>query len=150
MRSFEQVGARVLAHCKTHPRRAISDFVETVVPQRLAEPILGAANVDGQTRGAYLGQKERNRLVSTLKGWPLGRVRHVPLERGEVVAGGVSLDDVDPHTLRSRKVDGLYLCGEVLDIAGPVGGYNLQAAWSTGFVAGETAARGALAPDAGL
>ena len=67
-------------------------------------------------------------------------MRHVPLERGEVVAGGVALDEVDPQTMRSRLVDGLFLCGEVLDIAGPVGGYNLQAAWSTGWVAGEAAA----------
>jgi predicted Rossmann fold flavoprotein len=107
---------------------------------RLAAPIFAAAAVDGQIKGAYLGQKERNRLVATLKGWPLGRVRHVPLERGEVVAGGVELSEVDSGTMRSRKVPGLYLCGEVLDIAGPVGGYNLQAAWSTGFVAGDTAA----------
>jgi hypothetical protein len=53
----------------------------------------------------------------------------------------VSLDEVNPHTMESRKVRGLFLCGEVLDIAGPVGGYNLQAAFSTGFVAGESAAR---------
>jgi predicted flavoprotein YhiN len=78
-----------------------------------------------------------------LKGWPLGTVRTVPLEKGEVVAGGVSLDEVDPKTMRSAKVEGLYLCGEVLDIAGPVGGYNLQAAFATGFVAGETAAQDA-------
>jgi predicted flavoprotein YhiN len=67
-------------------------------------------------------------------------VKGVPLERGEVVAGGVALDEVDPKTMRSRKIDGLWLCGEVLDIAGPVGGYNLQAAWSTGYVAGDDAA----------
>ena len=70
-------------------------------------------------------------------------MRAVPLEKGEVVAGGVSLDEVDPQTMRSRLVEGLYLCGEVLDVAGPVGGYNLQAAFATGFVAGETAARDA-------
>ncbi len=137
---FEVLSARILEHCRVFPKRAVGDFVESVVPQRLAGPVLSAANVDGQTKGAYLGQKERNRLVTTLKGWPLGRVRHVPLERGEVVAGGVNLDEVDSGTMRSRKVPGLYLCGEVLDIAGPVGGYNLQAAWSTGFVAGDTAA----------
>lgn len=137
---FEAVSVRVQAHCKNHPRRAIVDWVETAVPQRLAGPLLAAAGVDGTVRGAYLGQKERNRLVQTLKGWTLGRVRHVPLERGEVVAGGVALDEVDGQTMRSRRVQGLYLCGEVLDIAGPVGGYNLQAAWSTGFVAGDTAA----------
>ncbi len=114
-------------------RRAVLDLVEELLPNRLARPLMTAADVDPAVRGAYLGQKERNRLVQTLKGWPLGRVRHVPLERGEVVAGGVSLDEVDPQTMRSRRVRGLYLCGEVLDIAGPVGGYNLQAAWSTWF-----------------
>jgi len=71
----------------------------------------------------------------------VGAVEHVPLEKGEVVAGGVELEEVDPRTMRSRIVPGLYLCGEILDIAGPVGGYNLQAAFSTGYVAGETAAK---------
>ena len=99
------------------------------------------AEIIESTRGAYLDQKTRNRLVNALKGWPLGKVRHVPLERGEVVAGGIPLDEVDSQTMRSRLLPGLYLCGEVLDIAGPVGGYNLQAAWSTGYVAGETAAQ---------
>jgi predicted flavoprotein YhiN len=64
----------------------------------------------------------------------------VPLEKGEVVAGGVSLSEVDPQTMASKLIQGLYLCGEVLDVAGPVGGYNLQAAFATGYVAGESAA----------
>lgn len=140
---FEKLSERLLMHTKTHPRRAVSDFVEAepAVPNRLVRPLFDSANVDISTKGAYLGAKERNRLANALKGWHLGRVRHVPLERGEVVAGGVSLDDVDPQTMRSKKTKGLYLCGEILDIAGPVGGYNLQAAWSTGYVAGETAAK---------
>lgn len=138
--SFESVRDRLIEQTKTFPRRAVSDFVEQAAPNRLVKPIFDAAQVESTVKGAYLGAKERNRLVQTLKGWNLGRVRHVPLERGEVVAGGVPLSEVDSRTLRSLKVRGLYLCGEVLDIAGPVGGYNLQAAWSTGFVAGTTAA----------
>jgi predicted Rossmann fold flavoprotein len=138
--SFESVRDRLMEQARTFPRRAISDFVEQVAPNRLVKPIFDAAQVENAVKGAYLGAKERNRLVQTLKGWNLGRVRHVPLERGEVVAGGVTLSEVDSRTMRSLKIRGLYLCGEVLDIAGPVGGYNLQAAWSTGFVAGATAA----------
>jgi predicted flavoprotein YhiN len=79
-------------------------------------------------------------VVRLLTGWTIGTIARVPLERGEVTAGGVSLDEVEPRAMRSRIIKGLYLCGEVLDIAGPVGGYNLQAAFSTGFVAGECAA----------
>ncbi len=138
----DELTARLAHHAKTNPKRLVGEFVETAVPQRLVRPLMESAGVDAnQTRGATLTQKERSRLVSALKGWQLGRVRHVPLERGEVVAGGVSLQEVDSGTMRSAKVRGLYLCGEILDIAGPVGGYNLQAAWSTGFVAGQNAAR---------
>ena len=64
----------------------------------------------------------------------------VDIDRGEVTAGGVSLDEVDPRTMRSRRVKGLFMAGEILDIAGRVGGYNLQAAFSTGYVAGAEAA----------
>jgi predicted Rossmann fold flavoprotein len=131
---------KLLMFCKDYPRRNVSEFIGSYVPERLVEPLLLSASVPPTTKGAYLGQKERNRLVAVLKGWNLGRVRHVPLERGEVVAGGIALEEVDTQTMASKRISGLYLCGEILDIAGPVGGYNLQAAWSTGFVAGSSAA----------
>ena len=144
-RTPEELAGAVLREAQASPRAAVATLVERLtprdaLPERVVRPLLESAGIDPSTRCAYLKQKERNRLVQTLKGWRLGRVRHVPLERGEVVAGGVALDEVDPQTMRSKRVRGLYLCGEVLDIAGPVGGYNLQAAWSTGFVAGEAAA----------
>src|SRR5205807_3328090 len=93
-----------------------------------------------------LPRKSRNLLVEALKRWQIGEARTVPLERGEVTAGGVSLDEVDPATMASRRVECLYLCGEILDIAGPVGGYNLQAAFSTGYVSGEAAATSRRGP----
>ena len=138
--SFEDLRARLQAEARAQPRKTAAALVAPFLPARLVEPLLAAANVDPSTRGAYLPAKAVNKLASTLKGWPLGAVRHVPLERGEVVAGGVPLAEVDPQTMQSLVMPGLYLCGEVLDIAGPVGGYNLQAAWSTGWVAGEAAA----------
>lgn len=139
--SFETLRARLQAEARAQPRKTAAALVAPFLPARLVEPLLAAAQVDPATRGAYLPAKAVNKLASTLKGWPLGAVRHVPLERGEVVAGGVPLAEVDPQTMQSLVTPGLYLCGEVLDIAGPVGGYNLQAAWSTGWVAGEAAAR---------
>ncbi len=139
--TWEELQAELRRQATDAPRKTVSALAAPFVPSRLLEPLLLAANISGETRGSALKAKDLNRLVTTLKGWPLGAVRHVPLERGEVVAGGVSLDEVDPQTMRSKLIDGLSLCGEVLDIAGPVGGYNLQAAWSTGWVAGEAAAR---------
>jgi predicted flavoprotein YhiN len=117
----------------------VSSWFEDL-PDAVTSLVLQAAGIPPETMGGKLERKARNRLVEVVKGLPLEIVRAVPLEKGEVVAGGVSLDEVDPHSMKSRVVEGLWLCGEVLDIAGPVGGYNLQAAWSTGYVAGESAA----------
>jgi predicted Rossmann fold flavoprotein len=143
-RPSEMLSQEMLDWSKQHPRRAITSFLEPLAPNCLVEALLKAADVQAGTTGAYLSQKQRNRLVTVLKGWTIGRAEHVPLEKGEVVAGGVSLEEVDPKTMRSKCVKGLYLCGEILDIAGPIGGYNLQAAFATGYVAGETAAKDAL------
>ncbi len=138
--SFEALSARLVAYGTQHPRRLLATFLDGLVPERLIGEVLRDADCDGTTPFSRFEKKARNRLANTLKAWPLGPVRAVPLEKGEVVAGGVSLDEVDPQTMRSKLVEGLYLCGEVLDVAGPVGGYNLQAAFATGYVAGETAA----------
>jgi predicted Rossmann fold flavoprotein len=138
--SFEAVAAETLAYTTQHPKRLVATFIDGFVPGRLVDSLLDAASVPRDQPCARLDKKSRNRLVAVLKGWALGNVRAVPLEKGEVTAGGVSLDEVDSQTMESALVGGLYFCGEVLDIAGAVGGYNLQAAFATGFVAGECAA----------
>jgi predicted Rossmann fold flavoprotein len=120
--------------------KTIATFVERWLPTRLVQPLLDSLGIDPHTRGHVLTRDQRRAVVRFLTGWTIGTIARVPLERGEVTAGGISLDEVEPRTMRSRILKGLYLCGEVLDIAGPVGGYNLQAAFSTGFVAGESAA----------
>jgi len=137
---FEALQAQIRTELRDSPRRTVGSVVDRCLPDRLTTPFMAMVGVQAQTHGAHLSAKALNHLVNCLKGWPLGGVRSVPLERGEVVAGGVSLNEVDPQTMASRIVPGLFLCGEILDIAGPVGGYNLQAAWSTGYVAGESAA----------
>ena len=137
---FEALQSQIRTELRDSPRKTLGSVVDRYLPDRLTTPFMATAGVEPQTRGAHLSAKALNQLVNTLKGWPLGGVRSVPLERGEVVAGGICLDEVDPQTMESRCVPGLFLCGEILDIAGPVGGYNLQAAWSTGYVAGQSAA----------
>jgi hypothetical protein len=119
----------------------VATFLERWLPNRMIRLMLISAGIAPETRCYSLTREGRRAIVALLKAWQIGTVNRVPLERGEVTAGGVSLDEIDPHTMHSRKVQGLYVCGEVLDVAGPVGGYNLQAAFSTGFVAGDAAAR---------
>jgi predicted Rossmann fold flavoprotein len=139
--TYEELGEASLQFASAHPRRSPTTFVSEFVPDRLVPLILSQAVIQEGSPWSRIDRKARNRIVAALKAWDLGAVKAVPLEKGEVVAGGVSLDEVDPHTMRSRKIDGLSLCGEVLDVAGPVGGYNLQAAFATGYVAGEEAAK---------
>jgi predicted Rossmann fold flavoprotein len=140
-KTFEALTEEVRSFQQANPRKQISSFVEPLLPSRLVGDLLKDCGVEPSTICSSFDKKARNRLVATLKGWSLGKVRHVPLEKGEVVAGGVSLEEVDSQTMESKLVRGLYLCGEVLDIAGPVGGYNLQAAFATGYVAGDSAAK---------
>ncbi len=142
-KTFEDVTSDLMTYATSNPRRSISTLVAELVPERLVPAILSDAEIPSDLIGAKLDKKSRNRLANTLKAWAIGAVRTVPLEKGEVVAGGVSLQEVDNQTMASKLVKGLYLCGEMLDIAGPVGGYNLQAAFATGYVAGESAARDA-------
>ena len=120
--------------------RMLTTLLEEYLPNRMIAQMLDSIRVATDSRGYTLRREERKAIVQMLKSWSIGAVEHVELDRGEVTSGGVSLDEVDPRTMESRKVRGLHLAGEVLDIDGPIGGYNLQAAFSTGFVAGESAA----------
>jgi hypothetical protein len=137
----EALAEELLGFAQANPRKLTPALLPETIPDRLRLAVLGAATVDPAIILSRLDRKGRNRLAGTLKRWRLGTVTRVPLEKGEVTAGGIDLDQVDPQTMASRVVRNLYLCGEVLDFAGPVGGYNLQAAFATGFVAGESAAR---------
>ena len=90
--------------------------------------------------GPDLSRDERQRLVVRAQGAGAADRGTLGFEKAEVTSGGVALDEVDPRTLESRLVPGLHFAGEVLDLDGLIGGYNFQAAWSTGWLAGETAA----------
>jgi predicted Rossmann fold flavoprotein len=135
----------LLSMIRTQGSRMISTLLEPWLPNRLIDRMLRSAGVDPTTRGHALTRETRRMVLDMLKAWTIGTVASIPIERGEVTAGGVALNEVDPRTMQSRRVKGLYFCGEVLDVAGPVGGYNLQAAFSTGYVAGASAAGSFLA-----
>jgi hypothetical protein len=121
--------------------KQIGSIVCGMLPDRIVPYLLGKIQVPLITRGYVLTREARRRIVGLLKSWEIGGVGGIDIDRGEVTAGGISLDEIVPQTMESRNVRGLYVAGEVLDIAGPIGGYNLQAAFSTGFVAGTSAAR---------
>lgn len=119
----------------------VKTWLEEKLPNRLAPFILNAAAIPQDRKWNALTKQERQQLLKALFRYPFGLIAEIPIDRGEVSAGGVSLKEVDPKTMMSRKVPGLFFAGEILDIAGEVGGFNLQAAYSTGWVAGEEAVK---------
>lgn len=106
------------------------------LPDRLAEALLADSEVDGARPLPQLRREERLRLVDILTRHPLPWNGDGGYAKAEVTGGGVALSEVDPRTLESRRHPGLFLCGEILDAFGPIGGYNFLWAWATGRAAG--------------
>jgi predicted Rossmann fold flavoprotein len=121
-------------------RRALVTLLPAELPRRLSECVLATTAIPGNRMGPDVSREERQRLLSAVKELSLPILGTLGFEKAEVTTGGVALGEVDPKTLESRLVSGLYFAGEVLDLDGLIGGYNFQAAWSTGWLAGETAA----------
>ncbi|HYQ95448.1 MAG TPA: NAD(P)/FAD-dependent oxidoreductase, partial [Candidatus Eisenbacteria bacterium] len=110
------------------------------LPVRLAEALLEDAGVEGSTTRSQLKREDRVRLTETLTRHSLFWTGDEGYKRAEVTGGGVALDEIDPRTMESRLCPGLFLCGEILDAFGPIGGHNFSWAWSTGRAAGRGAA----------
>lgn len=106
------------------------------LPRRFNESLLHELDLPADRRAAEIGKRDRLRLVEALKQLPLAVSGTLGFKKAEVTAGGVALDEVDSSTMQSKLVPELYLAGEILDLDGPIGGFNFQAAWSTGWLAG--------------
>jgi predicted Rossmann fold flavoprotein len=138
-RSREELDRR-LQEMSRQGKRAVANLLPDEVPRRLVEFVLAAAEIPATRTGPDLSREERRRLVAVLKGLTLPIVGTLGFEKAEVTSGGVALEQVDSRTLESLIVPGLYFAGEILDLDGLIGGFNFQAAWSTGWLAAENAA----------
>ncbi len=119
-------------------RRAVAGLMPECLPRRLAEAVMVASGVPVDRMGPDLSREERKRLVGGIKGLRLPVSGTLGFAKAEVTSGGVALGEVDPKTLESKLQPGLHFVGEVLDLDGLIGGYNFQAAWSLGWLAGES------------
>ncbi len=118
----------------------VASSVARHLPTRLAEQLLFESGVPLDRRVSELRKPERLRLVERLSACPLPVTGDEGYAKAEVTGGGVALDEVNPRTLESRRYRGLFLCGEMLDAFGPIGGHNFAWAWATGRLAGLGAA----------
>jgi len=130
--------ARLAAEASAAGKKAVVNILAEWAPRRLVEALMQRAGVPVERRVAELSRAERAALARALKSTAIPITGSLGFKKAEVTAGGVLLADIDSRTMQSKRTPNLYLAGEILDLDGPIGGYNFQAAFSTGWLAGES------------
>lgn len=136
----QKLKKRIDREIELNPKKEIRSLLETLLPKSLIDPVLRNQTLDPHLKNADLTKKEKESLAFFLKNitFPLDGV--APLSAAMVTAGGVDPHQISPQTMGSKLTPGLFFAGEIIDLPGPSGGYNLQKAFSTGWVAGLSAA----------
>ena len=116
--------------------KSLKNILREFVPIRVSEIFLELAKIPQRKKANQLTLKERRSVAILLKGLKFDVANSVSLKKAQITRGGVSTKDIDPKTMESKKIKGLYFAGEMIDIDGDCGGFNLQAAFSTGYLAG--------------
>jgi predicted Rossmann fold flavoprotein len=130
--------SQIADQCVESGRKAAISLLDRWTPRRVAELVFSQAGLESQRRLAEFSKADRSALVHGMKHFRIPISGTLGFRHAEVTAGGVALAEVDSRTMESKRHSNLYFAGELLDLDGPIGGYNLQIAFSTGFLAGES------------
>ena len=117
-------------------KKQLAGVLSVHLPRRLCDALLQLLGMPADRKAAGLSKVDRTRLVQSVKHLPIPVTGTLGFKKAEVTAGGIALDEVDSRSMQSKRLPALYVAGEVLDLDGPIGGYNFQAAFSTGWLAG--------------
>lgn len=128
--------ARVMRDIEANRHKQMKNAIAGLLPSRMIPVVLMLAGIDPEKTTDSFTKAERRQLVSTLKAIPLTVSRASDISEAIITRGGVSVKEIDPKTMESKLVPGLYFAGEVIDVDAYTGGFNLQIAWSTGYTAG--------------
>ena len=142
--SDEKLEARLIRDFQEFSKLRLAEVVRKLLPQPLVEPVLDTAFLDGKKQVSQVSKEERLALVQAVKHFTIPLMGTRPLAEAIVTAGGVALKEIDPKTMKAKRIADLYFAGEVMDVDGYTGGFNLQAAFSSGYVAGLHAAKQVL------
>ena len=119
-----------------YKNKQIKNGLDKLLPQGLIPIIIHESSIDEEKPINQITKLERGKMVDTIKNLPLTFKQFRPIEEAIVTSGGVSTMEIDPSTMESKLVSGLFFAGEIIDVDGLTGGYNLQIAYSTGYLAG--------------
>lgn len=134
--SFEQLDNRILRDFEKNNKKQFKNSLSELLPQKLIPVIIELSQIEENRRTDQITREERHRLVSIFKGMELTINRTRSFNEAIVTRGGIDIKEVNPNTMESKKIKGLYFTGEVLDLDALTGGFNLQIAFSTGYLAG--------------
>ena len=139
-----KLDARILRDFAENQNRDFINSLDKLLPQKLIPVIISLSGIDPRKKVHEITRAERLGFVSLLKHLPLTITKPRPIAEAIITAGGVSTKEIAPKTMESKLVSGLYFAGEVIDVDAYTGGYNLQIAFSTGYLAGQSAAEKVL------
>lgn len=134
----EQLDARILREFEAAKNKQFKNVINTLYPAKLIPVMIERSGIAPEKPIHEISKEERRRLVQLTKSFPLTLVRLRDYNEAIITRGGVSVKEINPATMESKKVKGLYFAGEVLDLDAVTGGFNLQIAWSTGYAAGSS------------
>ena len=132
--------ARILSDFAKYQNRDFINALDDLLPQKMIEPFIRLCGIDERKKVNSITREERERMVKTLKEMRISLHGFRPLDEAIITRGGVSVKEINPKTMESKLIEGLYFAGEILDVDAYTGGFNLQIAFSTAVVAGACAA----------
>ena len=134
--SEEMLDARIVRDFSANSNKAVKNILGALVPASMVNVILRLSGIDGEKKANSITAKERRALLKTVKEFSLEVTKTGDFSEAVVTKGGVNVREINPRTMESLKCKGVYFAGEVMDVDALTGGYNLQIAWSTGYVCG--------------
>jgi len=132
----KKLDARLLREFQANPKKSIKNIFKNLLPERIIEQFLKECGMDKDKTASHITLDERKNLLKRLFDLRLTVKSVMPIKDGIITRGGINTKEINPKTMESKLVRGLFFAGEVIDIDGKTGGYNMQAAFSTGWVAG--------------
>jgi predicted Rossmann fold flavoprotein len=136
---YPELDLRLQNDFQAAKNKMFKNSLDDLLPQKLIPVIIRLSGIDPQKKANAITREERKKILHLLKGFTLTVTGLAGYDQAIITSGGVAVNEVDPKTMQSKAISNLFLAGEILDLHGPTGGFNLQACWSTGFAAGEGA-----------
>jgi predicted Rossmann fold flavoprotein len=137
----DELEKMIINQIDKHPKKTVANILSELVPKRIAQILCRQFDFSAELYANQLSKDLRRKLLHLLKAMPLSIVRTRPISEATVTRGGVNVTEIESKTMESKICPGLFFAGEVIDVDGPCGGYNLQMCWSTGALAGISAGR---------